>query len=249
MATKQPTRAGNRKRNDDDFTLQRYLRESSTGSASILLTAPVVLLYEIGLIATGARTRNAAHVLVNDLLTQLGRPGTLILNVTVLIAILVAAFVPRRRLASPVGLIVPVVLESTIYACILAPLVLLMSGRSLSIGGLPTDPRIEATVLSLGAGFYEEVLFRLAGVAGLYLPLRRVLHLSQFWAVSIPLFLSSFLFALFHHVGLASEPFVARVFAFRFLAGVLLGGLFVIRGFGVACYTHVIYDLLCVWAA
>jgi membrane protease YdiL (CAAX protease family) len=58
---------------------------------------------------------------------------------------------------------------------------------------------------------------------------------------------SSLLFAGYHHVGPGGEPFESTVFAFRFVAGCILAGLFAARGFAVAVWTHVIYDVICVF--
>jgi hypothetical protein len=50
-------------------------------------------------------------------------------------------------------------------------------------------------------------------------------------------------FSFFHHVGHGAPPLRRDVFVFRAAAGILLGFLFVVRGFGVAVYTHALYDV------
>jgi hypothetical protein len=55
--------------------------------------------------------------------------------------------------------------------------------------------------------------------------------------------LSALLFSGFHHMWPGGEPFHASVFLFRAMAGVLLGGLMLLRGYGVCVYTHAMYDV------
>ena len=51
------------------------------------------------------------------------------------------------------------------------------------------------------------------------------------------------LFSGFHFVGIYGELPSINLFLIRTLAGVVLGIIYVMRGFGVAAYTHTIYDL------
>lgn len=95
----------------------------------------------------------------------------------------------------------------------------------------------------LGAGVYEETVFRLALLPLLYAMFRLALFSSgASWLAS--LFVSSFLFSIAHHVGTPGEPFLWAVFLFRCVAGVYFGLVFIARGFGVAVGTHAAYDVL-----
>jgi hypothetical protein len=227
------------------WTIRRYADESRTLGNSALVTAPVVLLYEVGLLLLGDRgPQNAAGALIDRGLMALGRPGALAVNLLVLAGFLVFAIRRRPRKATPLGLLVPVILESAAYACVL--------GASLRISQrLPLGPALpegtEGVVLALGAGFYEELVFRLVAVGGTLVLLDRLFGRPSPWLVLVVLVVSAVGFSAFHHAGPGSERFTASAFVARSVAGVLLGALFILRGFGVACYTHVIYDLLCVW--
>ena len=57
--------------------------------------------------------------------------------------------------------------------------------------------------------------------------------------------ISALAFALYHHVGHSGEPLTLGRFAFRAVAGTILGILFAFRGLAVVVYMHVFYDLLC----
>lgn len=95
----------------------------------------------------------------------------------------------------------------------------------------------------LGAGVYEEALFRL-----LLVPLGfrclRLLQAPPVLASTLAVTASALLFALAHHAGSPGETFTWFAFIFRWAAGVYFAWVFVLRGFGVAVGTHTAYDIL-----
>jgi hypothetical protein len=98
----------------------------------------------------------------------------------------------------------------------------------------------------LGAGVYEEALFRLALVP-LFFGILRLLQMPTVLASSIAVTSSALLFSLAHHAGSPGETFTWFAFIFRWLAGVYFAWVFVVRGFGVAVGTHSAYDVLVGW--
>jgi hypothetical protein len=99
-------------------------------------------------------------------------------------------------------------------------------------------------MLSLGAGFYEELFFRLILLTGTAMLLIKILHYKKMTAYVISALFSSVLFSVFHYIGPFGEPFEIYSFVFRGFAGLLFSVLFYFRGFGIAVYTHTLYDLL-----
>jgi membrane protease YdiL (CAAX protease family) len=95
----------------------------------------------------------------------------------------------------------------------------------------------------VGAGIYEEMLFRLVLFAGLR-------WLLEFLGAPPPLpFLgaaavSATLFSAAHHLGPQGEVFIGYVYLFRTLAGLYFACVFQLRGFGVAVGAHALYDVL-----
>ena len=61
--------------------------------------------------------------------------------------------------------------------------------------------------------------------------------------VAAAVLLSALVFSLFHHIGPGASPLLRREFVFRAIAGLVLGVMFVLRGFGVCVYTHTLYDI------
>jgi hypothetical protein len=107
----------------------------------------------------------------------------------------------------------------------------------------PTAQVAGQVITFVGAGIYEEVLFRLVLFAGL-------LSLLEFVGMPSPLPVlgaaaaSATLFAAAHHVGPQGESFDTYIFLFRTLAGLYFAMVFQLRGFGIAVGAHALYDVL-----
>lgn len=119
------------------------------------------------------------------------------------------------------------------------------NGEGLEGGSLLAD-----IVTGIGAGIYEELIFRLILICLLMLVFQDVLRLSQKSSIIIAVLVSAALFSAHHHVvfldgrlGLGA-PFSWPEFIFRTIAGVYFAILFAIRGFGITAGTHAFYDII-----
>jgi len=106
-----------------------------------------------------------------------------------------------------------------------------------------TEQAIGQVITFVGAGIYEEMLFRLLlfcsldwllGWVGLPSPLALLLAAGA----------SATLFSAAHHIGPFGEPFHGYVFLFRTLAGLYFALLLKLRGFGIVAGAHACYDVL-----
>ena len=108
----------------------------------------------------------------------------------------------------------------------------------------PGETVVAARLVSyVGAGVYEEVLFRLCLLPCCWTVLRG-LGYRRWVAMAGAVVVTSLFFAAAHHLGTTGEAFGWFAFSFRTLAGLVFGGLFVARGFGITVGAHVAYDLL-----
>jgi Type II CAAX prenyl endopeptidase Rce1-like len=114
-------------------------------------------------------------------------------------------------------------------------------GIKLSLGS--REKLLGRVVTFVGAGIYEEVLFRLLFFVALGALLRTFLF-SSLTAALVTLIASALLFSASHHIGPYGEPFNNYVFLFRSLAGLYFALLYQLRGFGIAVGTHACYDVL-----
>ncbi len=108
-----------------------------------------------------------------------------------------------------------------------------MAGRSAFLGRM---------LGYLGAGVYEELLFRLMLVPPLAVFTTHLVNRPGLRIAAVVI-LTSLLFSAAHYVGPHGEAMDAFTFVFRFSAGAIFALLFVYRGFGIAAGTHALYDI------
>jgi hypothetical protein len=236
-----------------------YFRVTRTRTYSLLFALPLLVLYEIGawMISGSARgMRNGADVLLRTLLAAGGVGGTLAFTTVLILAgvVLIAMEQRRRRVKVRGAVLLGMLAESVVYAMLFGLVVgtlthwLLGGTRLAADGGAVTHlPRTEQVVLSLGAGIYEELLFRVLMVSAL-LALFSAIGLRRnaaSWAAAI---VAALLFSAFHYIGPYAYPLELQSFTFRFVAGLAFSGLFLLRGFGIAAWTHALYDVFLVMA-
>jgi hypothetical protein len=114
----------------------------------------------------------------------------------------------------------------------------------IAAGGASGLPWQTEVVLSVGAGIYEELLFRLIAITTLNIILVDIFEMKIQWAIPLIVLISATLFSAYHYLG--TEEFRAGTFSFRLALGVYLAGIYVYRGFGIAVGAHTVYDLIVV---
>lgn len=220
---------------------------------SLLFAIPLLLLYELlTLIApvetAGGVIRNGADVLLTSLFVAvLGARGPLVFMTLVIGGALALAWRDRQPGPPRLRYFALMLAESAAMAVLLGLVVgtatvqLLGPLRALAAGGIP-DTALSRLTLSLGAGLYEELLFRVVLVALLANGLR-LLGASRIHAGIIATIAGALLFSAFHYVGALGEPWQLESFLFRFLAGLAFSALYLTRGFGITAWTHALYDV------
>jgi Type II CAAX prenyl endopeptidase Rce1-like len=224
---------------------------------SLLFAVPLLVLYEILAVGLSGSelgdVRNGADVLLKSVFIALGgRYGVTAFSVLLLGA---GAWMVGRDWRKHGGvrprLFAGMVLESVVYAILLGFIAgaltsLLLHGRLALVSqapvagafGLPTQ-----LMISLGAGIYEELLFRVLLVSGLAALARGVLRWN---AVSAGVFATvggALIFSLFHYIGPYGDEFTLGSFTFRAVAGLLFSALYLLRGFGITAWSHALYDV------
>ena len=238
-----------------------YLAVTRTPTVGFLAALPLFVLYEVGVIvASGGgpeQIRVGADVWLKTLLAWFGVGGWAALGGVVLL-VGIGVFVAERA-RRPV--LVPayfggIVAESLVYALVLAALVggavgALFGGALWPAEALMAQMAVPGGLgmqlaLSIGAGLYEELVFRVLLVGGLAWTLRRAAGLTAGRALVAAALVGAVVFSAVHHVGPYGDPFALDVFTFRFLFGLALNGVFLVRGFALAAWTHALYDVLVV---
>lgn len=240
--------------------MNRYLSLTRTHSYSLLFALPLLLIYEVGAVyisrVEGSGLRNGADVLLRMLLSVGGLQGTaaVTLGVTATAALLIILERRKKKVPLRFAPFVGMAAESMMYASVLGLVVgtatqwvLQGMDASIAVGGMSSLSISESLVLSLGAGLYEELVFRVLLVGGLYGALKAS-GLSTAHSGIVSVLISAVIFSAFHYIGPYGDPLELASFTFRFLAGLLFSVLFLTRGFGITAWTHALYDVMLVFA-
>jgi len=120
------------------------------------------------------------------------------------------------------------------------------------IAGRAPRPMLANIITGIGAGIYEELVFRLILICILMLLFQDILRLPYKNAIVLSVLVSAALFSAHHHVDFLSgrpnraDPFNMTEFVFRTLAGIYFAALFAVRGFGITAGTHAFYNIIAV---
>lgn len=244
-----------------------YFHATRAPRHSLLFALPLLLLYELlALLLTRSelsQVRNGADVLLKSVFVALGgRYGLTAFTVVLLCTGAVLVWRDRKRHGEvQPRLFAGMLLEAVLYAVLLGGVAsaltsLLLHGRLALAGpavaltqdvaglGLPTQ-----LMISLGAGIYEELLFRVLLVSGLAALARGVLGWSVLAAGVFAAVAGALIFSLFHYIGPFGDQLTLGSFTFRAVAGLLFSGLYLLRGFGITAWSHALYDVFLFLAA
>ena len=225
-----------------------YLLKSRTSFYSFLFTLPLFFLYEVNILFLSwddiLVVRNGADFLMRNILESFDIYGLYGLGLVFFLGLLVTYifFIKEdQQQEVNVNFLFIMLAESMLWSVVLYFLlfkfmVLLMNPVGKTI--------LQQVTLAIGAGIYEEFLFRVLLIAGLSGILGFVFMWDKTFKNIIAIVLSGGIFSAFHFMGEYGDFFSMELFLIRFFAGLILGVLYMYRGFGITAYTHSLYDLI-----
>ena len=225
-----------------------YLLKSRTSFYSFLFTLPLFFLYEVNIVFLSwddiLVVRNGADFLMRNILESFDIYGLYGLGLVFLLGLLVTYIFfikDDQQQEVKVNFLFIMLAESMLWSVVLyfslfKFMVLLMNPTGKTI--------LQQVTLAIGAGIYEEFLFRVLLIAGLSGILGFVFMWDKTFKNIIAVVLSGGIFSAFHFMGEYGDFFSMELFLIRFFAGLFLGVLYMYRGFGITAYTHSIYDLI-----
>lgn len=190
--------------------------------------------------------KNGADILIENAISSLGFNIFYISSSLFLLAFFIIAYYQKKNYDSfkiYKSYVFLMLFESLFYASLLF---FFLGNMNLYLMDISTENIQFNLILSLGAGIYEELIFRVFSIFIFYRLIRFIFKsMRHFFALLLALFLSAVLFSLFHFTGI--ELFTQYAFTIRFIAGILLGVLYLNRGFGVTAITHSFYDIFVIF--
>ncbi len=210
------------------------------------LTLPVFLGYHLGVV--WLPVRNAADVVTRELIAlsdhNLLAYGGLTLAMGAVFVGVLAVLGRGHELRW--NRFAMVAAEGVAYAVAMRLIASYVVGR-LFLAATGIDNPVTGLVMSLGAGFYEELAFRVV-LFGLgaklvvimfptVVPMKQTLQ-KVLWAA-----IAAAVFSGWHHIGAMSDDFDLKVFVFRWVCGMVFTSIYAFRGFAPAVWTHALYDI------
>jgi hypothetical protein len=224
----------------------------------LALTLPVFLAYQLGVVFLDVRN---ATDLVTERLLELSHGDKIVyLELTggVGLATLLAFGLLGRGQGLRLGKLLQTCLEGATYATAMGAASSWIVGKLFAgIHAPAVASPVTGLVMSLGAGFYEELAFRVvlfglgakilvwafarqrvAFVADGPAPTASAAGIMILWAI-----LSASAFSAMHYAGALGDPFDLRSFVARAVLGLALTVVYATRGFAAAVWTHALYDI------
>ncbi len=228
-----------------------YFEESKRPLYSLVYLLPLILAYELGAARIDAQGPLAeteqviAYHLMQLFFSVLGATGIFLPGILIIGILLASHFVSGDPWRIRINTLLGMMGESLVWTAPLFAMNQFIRYTALADAS-PGRRWFENVVISTGAGVYEELVFRLILVTAIVILLEDVLKLKGRHAVCSAVIMAALLFAAHHHPPLGREPYQTGRFIFRTLAGVYLGGLFLVRGYGITAGCHAVYNVIIV---
>ncbi len=222
--------------------LARYLRESSDFATGFLFILPLLVGYEVGLALLRSDVVNLAGGVIR-LVFHLFGPAEPVVFAALTACLVVVALRRAERMRLDAELFGVMFLESLAYAFVLGLVCVFVARRLTAMAMPPGATLAEKVVLSVGAGVYEEVVFRVVVLGALYYGLKATGRVKPSVAALVAIVVSSAAFSLCHHIGPYGDPLEVGRVVYRFAVGLFFAAIYIYRGLGIVVYAHALYDI------
>ena len=240
----------------------KYWELSRSPRYSLLFAVPLLFVYELLVLAlshgTGGGVRNGADVLLQQAVYAIaGRYEPIVFGILVLGIGAWLVVRDSRAHRGPIrrGIFLGMLAEAIVLAAAFGTVVGFITANLLHLtgylaipggGGSPIQHSSLATrvMLSLGAGIYEELLFRVIIAGTLDAIAQRVLGWGRWVSGIFAVIISATVFSAAHYIGPYGDPLQLQSFVYRLIGGMVFSALYLTRGFGITAWTHALYDLL-----
>lgn len=246
-----------------------YFGRSRTPLHVLVFLLPLIIFYEIGSAiwlagSDGALAQDIrARRIIAQLFDSFGIYGLYLPGILILVVMLIWHVLTRDpwrvRLKTVGGMWVEalvwtvplLVLGQLLYRLLIgngAPTVVGAGPELIALSGdaISGHSMGARATISIGAGLYEELLFRMVAIAVIHLLLVDVGGLKSSTGTIAAVVISSAMFAVYHDVGVlpgGPNSIQWAELIFFFAAGLYFGALYIARGFGIVAGVHALYDL------
>jgi hypothetical protein len=239
--------------------ISTYWEASRAPRYSLLFALPLLIIYQIlAALAPagpgGVGIRNGADVMLGSLFVWLAGawgPRLFLLCLIAVGAWLIAKDIRANRASFRPALLGGMLLEAIglalVFGIVVAGLTTALLGApppTMAVGPtIQQTSRVSLLMISLGAGIYEELLFRVLLVGLIAWTATKLLGWRPLVSGLVATVLGALIFSAFHYIGPFGDRWTIYSFVFRTIAGLFFSGLYLLRGFGITAWTHALYDV------
>ncbi len=236
----------------------------------LVFLLPIILYYEIGLLGW-VGTRGTASLTSHELLSRFfevfGVLGLHLPAIALVVTLLLQHVLTRDKWRIRPMVLFAMIAESAFLTGPLIILWMVLNSGGASGGGTEQGAALAAVqggaeaavaqasvfssefqnrlMIAMGAGLYEEMLFRLVLITMIHFVITDVLGFKDKAGKMAAVLGAAIAFLWIHdQIRLSTGGIDLRLAAFILVSGVYLGVLFLVRGFGVAVGVHLMWDLL-----
>lgn len=223
----------------------------------LIFLLPLMVAYELGSIfylsgtAQGANTIGARNLL-GLFFDAFGAASLHVPPIALTVVLLAWHVLLKDGWRLRPGVLAGMMLESCVWAVPLLVFSLVLAqgtpAAAFELAGLPTMSWQARLTVALGAGIYEELVFRLMMITLAHLVLADVFRVPDRGAFVAASLVSAAAFALHHNVRSVDGSFDVPKFLFLAVAGLYFAGIFITRGFGLVVAVHALYDVVALLA-
>lgn len=225
-----------------------YLKQSKSPFYSFVFILPLFIIYELGISLISSKDlptiRNGADVLLRKILAAVGIGGIYGMALMLLIGVIITFYINKGKykdLKIRSDYFIIMIFESLVWSIVLF---IILSQGQLLLGKGTTKLLMQQIVLSIGSGIFEEFVFRVILVSGIALIIGLFFKKQYFYKMSISIIIAAIIFSAFHFMGEYADTPKISLFILRLVAGIILGYIYILRGFGIAAYSHSLYNLI-----
>lgn len=204
---------------------------------ALVFLLPLMGFYEVASLAH--RDRVIAFDLLRGVFELFGPVGVWLPGLLVVVILLATHLASRQAWTVGWGRVGWMYVEA---AALAVPLLLFNWAVPQLTAGGGSSSLIDTIAMGIGAGVYEELVFRLILISVIVMIGVDLLRCGRAKVAVAAIVLSALVFAAHHHQPVGMEPFDAMRFFFRTIAGIYLAVVFWYRGYGPAAGCHAAYN-------
>lgn len=222
----------------------------------LIFLLPLIALYELGSIiylsdpGHGLIETIAARNILSGFFEAFGVATFYLPGIALLVVLLIWHVLVNDRWTVDLRVLGLMAMESVLWMLPILVLGKVIAPQTIPAAFIPAAENIHTldlgarVTLSVGAGIYEELLFRLIGIAAVHFVVVDLLRLKGPIGYIAAAIASAAAFALYHDIHTPQGLVIWPLLGFYFAAGLYFAILYIVRGFGIVVATHALYDVV-----